>query len=126
MYVLTEFALQLMKSLHQFNENNPGSTFKLRVGISNGSLMAGVVGQSKPLYDIWGEAVNMASRMDSTGVAGQIQVPRKTAEVLLAHGVNCEFQGSKFVKGFGMIETAFVRFDNNYELNTVPQHLTVL
>jgi hypothetical protein len=43
-------------------------------GISHGKVMAGVVGSSKPLYDVWGNAVNMASRMDSTGIPGKIQV----------------------------------------------------
>lgn len=43
-------------------------------GISNGEVAAGVVGSLKPLYDIWGNAVNMASRMDSTGETGRIQV----------------------------------------------------
>lgn len=44
------------------------------IGISNGEVAAGVVGSLKPLYDIWGNAVNMASRMDSTGETGRIQV----------------------------------------------------
>lgn len=44
------------------------------LGISNGEVAAGVVGSLKPLYDIWGHAVNMASRMDSTGEPGKIQV----------------------------------------------------
>lgn len=76
--VLTEFALELMKVLKTISEEN--ETFKkhpplkLRVGISHGRVMAGVVGASKPLYDIWGNSVNMASRMDSTGVPGMIQV----------------------------------------------------
>lgn len=44
------------------------------LGISNGEVAAGVVGSQKPLYDIWGHAVNMASRMDSTGESSKIQV----------------------------------------------------
>lgn len=47
---------------------------RLRIGISHGEVTAGVVGAQKPLYDIWGDAVNMASRMDTTGVPGKIQV----------------------------------------------------
>lgn len=49
-------------------------SFRLRIGISHGEVTAGVVGAQKPLYDIWGDAVNMASRMDTTGVPGKIQV----------------------------------------------------
>lgn len=48
----------------------------LYLGISHGKVMAGVVGSSKPLYDVWGNAVNMASRMDSTGIPGKIQVTK--------------------------------------------------
>lgn len=48
--------------------------FFFPIGISNGEIAAGVVGSLKPLYDIWGHAVNMASRMDSTGQSGKIQV----------------------------------------------------
>lgn len=51
--------------------------FRLRIGISHGEVTAGVVGAQKPLYDIWGDAVNMASRMDTTGVPGKIQVRLK-------------------------------------------------
>ena len=75
---LVEFALELMRVLKtisethdKFKENPP---MKLRVGISHGKVMAGVIGSSKPLYDIWGNSVNMASRMDCTGIPGKIQV----------------------------------------------------
>lgn len=76
--VLVEFALELMRALKKISEENEKfrehPPLKLRVGISHGRVMAGVIGQSKPLYDIWGNSVNMASRMDSTGIPGMIQV----------------------------------------------------
>lgn len=76
--VMVEFALELMRALKEICETNDNfkdqPPLKLRVGISHGKVMAGVVGLSKPLYDIWGNSVNMASRMDSTGIPGMIQV----------------------------------------------------
>lgn len=76
--ILVEFALELMRVLKTISEENENfknrQPLQLRVGISHGKVMAGVVGSSKPLYDIWGNSVNMASRMDSTGIPGKIQV----------------------------------------------------
>lgn len=76
--ILVEFALELMRVLKTISEENENfkdhQPLMLRVGISHGKVMAGVVGSSKPLYDIWGNSVNMASRMDSTGIPGKIQV----------------------------------------------------
>ena len=57
--------------------------FKLRVGVSTGKVIAGVVGSHKPLYDIWGDTVNIASRMDYTGERGSIHVPEATAKQLM-------------------------------------------
>lgn len=56
--------------------------FGLRVGISCGPLVCGVIGARKPVFDIWGDTVNLASRMDSTGIIGHIQVPKETAQVV--------------------------------------------
>lgn len=50
-------------------------------GISCGPLVGGVIGARKPVFDVWGNTVNEASRMDSTGTMGMIQVPRETAQV---------------------------------------------
>lgn len=118
---LTEFALKLMKVFRQFNienfkEDSPGL---LRIGISHGKVMAGVVGATKPLYDVWGNSVNMASRMDSTGVSGRIQVTDETALVLQDHGIACEYRGEIPVKGRGKIPTYFVCIDE--DLNFVKQ-----
>ena len=54
---------------------------KLRIGISSGELVAGVIGQSRQLFDVWGDVVNTASRMQSDGVAGRIQVSESTYEL---------------------------------------------
>lgn len=80
-------------------------------GISHGKVMAGVVGSSKPLYDVWGNAVNMAARMDSTGLPGHIQVTEETADELRAFGLECVYRGETFVKGRGPIPTYFMSID---------------
>lgn len=56
--------------------------FGLKVGIACGPLVCGVIGARKPVFDIWGDTVNLASRMDSTGIIGHIQVPKETAQVI--------------------------------------------
>lgn len=87
----------------------------IRIGISCGEVMAGVVGASQVHYDIWGNAVNMASRMDSTGVAGEIQVTEETALILSKHGIECNYRGMTFVKGLGMLPTYFVAITSFFE-----------
>ncbi|XP_005175233.1 adenylyl cyclase X E [Musca domestica] len=124
-HVMAQFALQLMRTMHSFNvenlqcEDGSGDNGMLRIGISNGAIMAGVVGSSKPHYDIWGNAVNMASRMDSTGMQGRIQVTEETADILRTFNIKCNFRGMTYVKGRGEIPTYFVGIDEN--LNFIPE-----
>lgn len=69
------FALDLMKAVQGFNDAGPQhGQVTLRVGISCGSVVAGVVGTKRYLFDVWGDAVNVAARMEQHGVPGQIQV----------------------------------------------------
>jgi len=70
---LVKFAAVMMARLKSINKD-AFQDFELRVGIDSGSIIAGVIGAQTPHYDIWGDTVNMASRMDSTGVNGKIQV----------------------------------------------------
>ncbi|EDW70306.1 uncharacterized protein Dvir_GJ11622, isoform A [Drosophila virilis] len=125
-FVLTTFALDLMRTLWTCNNdyrNVPVDrdvfTADMSIGISSGEVMAGVVGASQVHYDIWGNAVNMASRMDSTGLAGQIQVTEETAEMLRKYGLECNYRGMTFVKGRGILPTYFVGIDENYEFKYI-------
>lgn len=68
-------------------------------------MVAGVIGASKPQYDIWGSTVNLASRMDSTGVSGRIQVPEATRRILAEWGFVLELRGEIFVKGVSVQKT---------------------
>uniref|UniRef100_A0A182SF05 adenylate cyclase n=1 Tax=Anopheles maculatus TaxID=74869 RepID=A0A182SF05_9DIPT len=131
--VMAEFALELMRVLRDFSNENFKQTSPglLRVGISHGKVMAGVVGSSKPLYDIWGNAVNMASRMDSTGRPGRIQVTKESAEVLQSYGYQCDYRGEIFVKGRGKIPTYFLKISNDLKFlkktsigNESTEHIT--
>jgi adenylate cyclase 3 len=71
--LLVEFALELKQALQGINEQS-FNHFVLKMGINHGPITAGVIGARKPHYDIWGNTVNVASRMESTGKAGCIQV----------------------------------------------------
>lgn len=81
MSALIDFAIAMGHRLDEVNVHS-FNDFALRVGVSCGPLVGGVIGARKPVYDIWGNTVNEASRMDSTGVMGKIQAPKHTADVL--------------------------------------------
>ncbi|KAF5299844.1 hypothetical protein FQA39_LY11381 [Lamprigera yunnana] len=105
---LVEYGIALMGSLEQINRDS-FQRFKLRVGMNHGPVIAGVVGAQKPQYDIWSNTVNVASRMDSCGVIGRIQVTEDTAKILMNVGYSCECRGPTYVKGKGTLTTYFVK-----------------
>ncbi len=80
---------------------------ELRVGINSGPVVAGVIGRKRFLYDLWGDAVNTASRMESHGTSGRIQVTRATKELLEDEFV-CEPRGTISVKGKGEMEAWYL------------------
>ncbi|XP_072014122.1 adenylate cyclase type 2-like isoform X2 [Amphiura filiformis] len=105
--VLTDFAIALEDKLEQLNKQ-AFNDFKLRIGINHGPVVAGVIGAMKPQYDIWGNTVNVASRMDSTGEIGKIHVTEETANVLGDFGFSCQERGFVSVKGKGQLKTYWV------------------
>uniref|UniRef100_A0AAY5EM03 Adenylate cyclase type 7 n=1 Tax=Electrophorus electricus TaxID=8005 RepID=A0AAY5EM03_ELEEL len=108
--IMVEFAIALVGKLDGINRHSFNS-FRLRVGINHGPVIAGVIGARKPQYDIWGNTVNVASRMESTGELGKIQVTEETSSVLQKLGYSCECRGLINVKGKGELKTFFVCTD---------------
>ncbi|KAI5716155.1 hypothetical protein M8J76_001790 [Diaphorina citri] len=106
--VLVEFAIALVTILDQINRES-FQRFRLRMGLNHGPVIAGVIGAQKPQYDIWSNTVNVASRMDSCGVVGRLQVTEDTAKILMASGYDCKCRGQIFVKGKGTLTTYFVK-----------------
>ena len=81
-----------------------GTPIQMRIGIDTGSAVAGVVGDSRSIYDIWGATVNMASRMESHGEAGKIHVTSRVQQ-RLATTHHLASRGQTMVKNIGMVET---------------------
>jgi adenylate cyclase len=99
-------ALDMMDALAAFNARN-GYHLQLRIGINSGAVVAGVIGKRKFIYDLWGDAVNTASRMESHGVAGRVQVTDATRQRLGAP-FRFEERGIIEAKGIGALHTWFL------------------
>ena len=104
LFALIEYAVRLEEKVQHFNESIFNFNFVLNVGYNFGEVTAGVIGTTKLLYDIWGDTVNIASRMYSTGEADRIQVPESTLSKL-EEVFEFEYRGEIFVKGKGQMKT---------------------
>jgi len=100
---MARMALLMVEATREYSKEK-GLNLQLRIGLNSGPVVAGVIGVTKFIYDLWGDTVNLASRMESTGVPGQIQVTRSTFEHL-KDGFEFESRGVVQVKGKGEIET---------------------
>nr|CAI5867448.1 unnamed protein product [Callosobruchus analis] len=104
---LVEFVFSMRERLLNINENSYNN-FMLRVGINVGPVVAGVIGARKPQYDIWGNTVNVASRMDSTGLPNHTQVTEEVYQVLKNYPYEFQCRGKVKVKGKGDMTTYFL------------------
>ncbi|XP_042769452.1 adenylate cyclase type 1 isoform X2 [Panthera tigris] len=111
---LADFAIEMFDVLDEINYQSYND-FVLRVGINVGPVVAGVIGARRPQYDIWGNTVNVASRMDSTGVQGRIQVTEEVHRLLRRGTYRFVCRGKVSVKGKGEMLTYFLegRTDGN-------------
>ncbi len=103
---MTHMGLDMLAAIDEYS-NKHGTNLTIRVGIHTGSVVAGVIGQKKFIYDLWGDTVNTASRMESSGIPGRIHLTEATAS-LLGEAFELESRGPIEVKGKGTMNTFLV------------------
>ncbi|MBX3734922.1 MAG: response regulator [Verrucomicrobiae bacterium] len=104
---VADAALEMIDALDRLNAAN-GTDLKIRVGMNTGPIVAGVIGKRKFTYDLWGDTVNVASRMESSGVPGAVHVSESTYQVLKEDFI-FEERGLTECKGIGPVLTYFLR-----------------
>jgi class 3 adenylate cyclase len=104
---IAEMALDMLEAIAKFNRDT-GESFNIRIGINTGPVVAGVIGIRKFIYDLWGDTVNTANRMESHGIAGCIQVTEATYHCLQEHYLFQE-RGTISVKGKGEMVTFLLK-----------------
>ncbi|WP_437897742.1 adenylate/guanylate cyclase domain-containing protein [Sorangium sp. So ce124] len=107
---IARMALAMTHTVRQFVADD-GEPFQLRIGINTGPVIAGVIGKKKFSYDLWGDAVNVASRMESSGEPGRIQVSEASYS-LLARDFLLEERGLVAIKGKGAMKTYWLIGEN--------------
>jgi adenylate cyclase len=105
-YALASLALEIREYLDAL-PNQYGRKIMFRLGMNSGPVVGGVIGKQKFHYDVWGDAVNLASRMESQGVAGMIQVTNETRELIKDQFI-CELRGDIDIKGKGLVKTWYL------------------
>ncbi len=100
---IAELALRIRD--HMASHDFDGHRLEMRIGIHSGPVVAGIIGTHKFAYDLWGDTVNITSRMQSAGIAGQIQATPTMHDLLTGHGYTFEARGTINVKGKGEMHT---------------------
>ena len=110
--VLAAFEIAEFVEMSKKNITVDQTRYNIRIGISTGPVIAGVVGIKKFSYDIWGDTVNIASRMEANSEAGKINISESTFE-LIKDTFQCDYRGEIEVKNKGLMKMYFV---NNVKL----------
>jgi len=103
---IADFALAMLAALERVNAAAE-VPFQMRIGIHTGPVIAGVIGSHRFLYDIWGDTVNLASRLESHGLPGRIHVSPQTSQ-MLAGDFDLESRGLTNLRGIGKVRTSFL------------------
>ncbi len=109
-HVVAEAAIEMVDALADLNKKN-GTELAMRIGIHSGPVVAGVIGKIKFTYDLWGDTVNVASRMESSGLPGRIHLSEQTKATLDSHFL-LEERGMVECKGLGQVKTFFLNGKN--------------
>ncbi len=104
---IVNFARGMLQDIEDFNKSSDVKLF-MRIGINSGSLIAGVIGKTKFVYDIWGDTVNVASRMESSGQTSRIHVSESTMALIKDSAGNAEPVEME-IKGKGIMKTYFLQ-----------------
>lgn len=105
-HAAAEMALAMADAVDAI-ERDDGTRLALRIGLNSGPVVAGVIGRKRFIYDLWGDVVNIASRMESHGTPGRIQITEST-HALIGRDYDCVPRGKVAVKGKGEIDTWFL------------------
>ncbi|BAZ42065.1 adenylate cyclase [Calothrix sp. NIES-4101] len=115
---IASMAIDMIDAIAQFNLDT-GEQFQIRIGINSGAVVAGVIGIKKFIYDLWGDTVNIASRMESHGSPGRIHVSADTFK-LLKENFLFEERGTISVKGKGEMQTYWLKA----KINSQPRQIS--
>ena len=109
-------ALDMQRFLMKLQTEKPGyHLFNLRIGIHTGPVIAGVVGKKKFAYDIWGDTVNTAARMESASEAGKVNISEATYEII-KNDFECSHRGKFLAKGKGEMDMYYVEKEKEQKL----------